>query len=134
MGVYVGRWDCDYCGNVGNLGPHSHCSQCGSSRPADVVFYMPRGVETKVTDNAELEIAKEGANWVCAFCSNSNRNVYKACVSCGALKENSEKQLEVREFSENAVPRSSQPVQQLATKQQAKKKGNFGKYWQLLPF
>jgi hypothetical protein len=127
MGVYVGKWDCDYCGNMGNLGPHSHCLQCGGSRPEDVVFYMPRGVDTEVTDEDELSIAKEGANWVCGLCNNSNRNSYKACVSCGALKDASEKNLEVRAFSEEAVPRTSQPVQKLATPEQPKKKGKFGK-------
>ncbi|MGB1121551.1 MAG: zinc finger protein [Saprospiraceae bacterium] len=114
MGIYVGRWDCDYCGNVGNLGPHVHCSACGSSRPEDVVFYMPRGVDSKVTDEDQIAEAKEGANWVCAFCNNSNRNSYKACVSCGAMQDDSEKSLEVREFTESAVPRSSQPTQKLA--------------------
>ena len=127
MAVYVGRWDCDYCGNIGNLGGHLHCSQCGSSLPDDVVFYMPRGLDTEVTDEAELAIAKEGANWVCTFCSNSNRNSYKACVSCGVLKGTSEKKLKVREFSKNAVPRSSQPAQKLATKEAPKSKGIFGK-------
>ena len=114
MGIYVGRWDCDYCGNMGNLGPHAHCSECGSLRPEDVVFYMPLGVESKVTDEDQIAEAKEGANWVCAFCNNSNRNTFKACVSCGAMKDDSEESLKVREFSEAEVPRSSQPTQKLA--------------------
>lgn len=129
MAVYVGRWDCDYCGNVGNLGPHTHCSQCGSARPADVVFYMPRDVDTKVTDEAELAAAKAGANWVCVYCSNSNANSYKACVSCGGLKDSSKKNLEVREYMEETVPRSSEPVKVLENqaKPKAKSKGFLAK-------
>ncbi|MFK7949373.1 MAG: hypothetical protein AB8G11_17405 [Saprospiraceae bacterium] len=127
MEVYIGRWDCDYCGNIGNLGPHVHCSQCGSSRPEDVVFYMPRGVDSKVTDEDQIAEAKEGANWVCAFCNNSNRNTYKACVSCGAVKEDSESTLKVREFSEGEVPRSSQPTQKLATEKPKKRSSAFPK-------
>ena len=67
MGIYVGRWDCDYCGNVGNLGPHVHCSACGSSRPEDVVFYMPRGVDSKVTDEDQIAEAKEGKLGLCVL-------------------------------------------------------------------
>ncbi len=125
MNVYVGRWDCEYCGNMGNLGPHSHCSQCGSSRPDDVVFYMPRGIEDKVTDKEELEIAKEGANWVCSFCSNSNRQRYNACTSCGALKADSEKYLVVQDFDESVVPRSSKPQKKLKQTQPKKTNNSF---------
>ncbi len=128
MKVYIGRWDCDYCGNMGNLGPHTHCSSCGSARPNDVVFYMPRGVDAEVTDDAELAAAKEGANWVCDFCNNSNRNSYTACVSCGALKEASKKNLQVREFSEREVPTSSKPQQKLAANTKPpKRSSNFFK-------
>jgi hypothetical protein len=122
MAVYVGRWDCDYCGNVGNLGPHIHCSECGSARPADVVFYMPRGIDTEVTDEAELAAAKDGSNWVCAYCSSSNSTGYKACVSCGGLKESSKKDLAVKEFLEDAVPRSSEPAKKLTTETKPKSK------------
>lgn len=132
MGIYVGRWDCDYCGKVGNLGPHVHCSQCGASRPDDVVFYMPRNVETSITDEGQIAEAKEGANWICSYCKNSNRNSYNACVSCGAKKEDSEKSLEIKEFSESAVPRSSKPKKQLATQQPKKRSGNFTKFFVLL--
>jgi hypothetical protein len=125
MAVYVGKWDCDYCGNVGNLGPHTHCSQCGGARPADVVFYMPRGVDAEVTDAEELAAAKAGADWVCVYCNNSNRNGYEACVSCGGLKYSSKKDLEVKEFLENAVPRSSEPAKKMTTeaKPKSKRKG-----------
>lgn len=123
MNVYVGRWDCEYCGSMGNLGPHAHCSQCGSSRPDDVVFYMPRGVEDKVTAEEELKIAKEGANWVCSFCSNNNRQPFNACTSCGALKADSEKYLVVQDFTESVVPRSSKPQREL-TQTKPKKTNN----------
>ena len=41
MAIRVGRWDCFVCGHKGNLGPETHCTNCGSSRPKDVVFYLP---------------------------------------------------------------------------------------------
>jgi hypothetical protein len=134
MAIYVGKWDCDYCGNVGNLGPHVHCSQCGSARPADVVFYMPRGIDTEVTNEEELAAAKVGVNWVCVSCNNGNSNNYQACVSCGGLKDSSKKNLEVREFMEDAVPRSSKPVKSLATeaKPKAKSKGFLAKIMAVL--
>lgn len=125
MGIYVGRWDCEYCGNVGNLGPHTHCSECGGLRSEDVVFYMPRGVDSSVTDEDAIAEAKEGANWVCGFCNNSNRNSFKACVSCGAMKEDAQSSLEVREFAEAAVPRSSQPEQKMATNANPKRSNGF---------
>lgn len=128
MGIYVGRWDCDYCGNIGNLGPHTHCSECGGLRSEDVVFYMPRGIDSKVTDEDAIAEAKEGANWVCGFCNNGNRNSYKACVSCGAMKDDAQGELKVREFSEREVPRSSQPEQQMATKAQPNRSNAFMKF------
>lgn len=114
MAIYVGRWDCNYCGNIGNLGPHTHCSECGAARPENVVFYMPRNINSEVTDKEQLTEAKAGANWLCGFCNNSNRNTYKACVSCGASKEDAESYLETKEFYEDAVPYSSQ-LEQLST-------------------
>jgi hypothetical protein len=127
MNVYVGRWDCNYCGHLGNLGPHTHCEQCGSARPPDVVFYLPRGIDTRVTDDDALAEAKAGANWVCAFCNNSNHSTYKACTSCGALKDDAKGTLTVREFDEAAVPRSSRPEKPLAQPEKPKSKGKFWK-------
>lgn len=103
MKLYVGKWDCESCGHEGNLGPHVHCANCGAPRPEDVEFYLPRGAEV-VTDEEAIKAAKEGANWVCAFCSNSNRQSYNACVSCGALKVDSEIQLKERTYNLDEVP------------------------------
>jgi len=127
MAIYLGRWDCDYCGNIGNLGPHTHCSQCGAARPEDVLFYLPRNVDSRVTDEEELAEAKEGANWVCAFCDNSNRNSYKACVSCGASKEDAEGFLGTRTYSETEVPHSSQQKFNSTTSAPPKKPRKFPK-------
>ena len=103
MNLYVGKWDCETCGHEGNLGPHVHCSNCGAPRPEDVEFYLPRGANI-VVDEEAIKEAKEGVNWVCAFCSNGNRQSFNACVSCGALHEDSIKKLEEKVYDLDEVP------------------------------
>ena len=56
MAVMVGRWDCPYCGNQGNLGSDTKCKACGVSRGPDVEFYLPEDAEY-TTDEAMLKRA-----------------------------------------------------------------------------
>lgn len=107
MAIRVGRWDCFHCGNIGNLGPHLHCSQCGGPRRKDVRFYLPTDAQV-VEDETTLKEAKEGTDWVCVFCANNNRSSYDACVSCGGLKSDSEAKLEEKEYTLDKVPTSSE--------------------------
>ena len=82
MTLRIGRWDCDACGYKGNLGPLTACEKCGSSRPANVKFYLTDDAEI-VTDKTDIEKAKMGADWVCSFCTGHNKVYDTICVNCG---------------------------------------------------
>ncbi len=105
MGIYVGRWDCLACGNIGNLGPNLHCEKCGSPRPENVKFYMAS--EEEVKDAKKIAQAKAGADWVCAFCNGQNHATSSNCNSCGASKIDSEKKLKTRLYNNDNIPKSS---------------------------
>ncbi len=105
MAIYVGRWDCLACGNIGNLGPKLHCEKCGSPRPENVKFYMASDEEVK--DAKMIAQAQAGADWVCAFCNGQNHAADNNCNSCGASKTDSEKQLKIRNYNNENVPKNS---------------------------
>ncbi|NPA44372.1 MAG: hypothetical protein GXO49_02455, partial [Chlorobi bacterium] len=106
MAVYVGRWDCTSCGNIGNLGPNLHCEKCGSPRPENVKFYMASDQE--VLDKKKIAQAKAGSDWVCAFCNSQNHATQNTCNSCGASKNDSEKKLKEKDYNINDIPTNSQ--------------------------
>lgn len=135
MNVYVGRWDCEFCGNKGNLGPHQHCSQCGAARPKTVQFYLPSD-EQALQDQQELAEAEAGPDWICSNCTAHNKMAYANCVGCGSAyrKEDGDGFLQQKEYDENNVPRSADaPVTPAREIEQpkglspgAKRKGCFG--------
>jgi len=108
MAIYVGRWDCTSCGNIGNLGPKLHCEKCGSPRPENVKFYMAS--EEEVTDKRKIAQAKAGVDWVCAFCNSQNHALQNKCNSCGASKNDSENKLKERKYGTDEVPFSAKQV------------------------
>jgi len=105
MAIYVGRWDCTSCGNLGNLGPKLHCEKCGSPRPENVKFYMAS--EKEVLDKKKISQAKAGVDWICAFCNSQNHAMQNKCNSCGASKNDSEKKLKEIKYGRGKVLTSS---------------------------
>ena len=102
--IRVGRWDCFVCGHIGNLGPETHCSKCDSSRPKDVVFYLPDDAKI-VTEKEEKATAKAGADWICSYCQSHNKTAETVCSTCNNDREvDQEKELEVLDISMEDLP------------------------------
>lgn len=133
--IRVGRWDCFVCGHVGNLGPETHCKNCGASRPRDVVFYLPDEAEV-VKDKKILAEAKGGADWVCSYCSSSNKAAFNVCQTCGNDREvDEEKELETRDLSLNELPTTGARGVNRVKEQQPKEKRDLGKsgnFWRYI--
>jgi hypothetical protein len=108
MTIRIGRWDCSYCGHIGNLGPSTKCENCGATRPPKVKFYLPENAKV-VTNEDEIRKAKAGADWVCSFCGTQNKITDGTCYSCGndRQEEDGDKSLEQKEYLPNEVPRNS---------------------------
>ena len=106
MAIRVGRWDCMVCGTKGNMGPDTHCTNCGSSRPLDVKFYLPSDAEI-VREKAGLKAAKAGPDWACGHCGAQNKAQSTYCGSCGNPKDDKsgDKEVQTRTFAPDAVPR-----------------------------
>src|SRR3989344_3085804 len=83
-----GRWDCESCGKVGNLGRNRTCESCGKPRPENVKFYLPENAPA-VTDPELLKQAEAGADWYCLHCDAGNSNADTTCKQCGAARGSS---------------------------------------------
>jgi hypothetical protein len=95
VAIHVGRWDCQYCGHKGNLGPELNCSQCGKGRGNNVKFYLPEDAP-EVTDQKEIARAKAGSDWVCDYCGMSNKTDALRCQGCGNEKTQADVHLQTR--------------------------------------
>lgn len=136
MAVYVGRWDCPSCGNVGVLGPETQCPNCGASRPKDVKFYLPSDAEL-VKDEKRIKEAQAGVNWVCGHCSNQNTAANTHCSSCGNPRDedSGDENLQEKEYTNEELPQQSferertyHPEEpQYQARQPKKKKNIFGR-------
>jgi hypothetical protein len=105
MAIREARWDCQYCGNIGNLGRDKSCYNCGRSRPEGTKFYLPEDAE-EVTDERLLDQFGSGPDWVCAFCRTSNKNEATSCRSCGATREATSAKQEVKTYALGEAPTS----------------------------
>jgi hypothetical protein len=81
MAIREGKWRCPYCASV-NRGADLACKGCGATRDKDVTFFLDDDAP-EVTDEALLAQAQAGADWVCPFCSTSNRPDEGHCHQCG---------------------------------------------------
>ncbi len=81
--VYVGNWDCEYCGHTEIHGPSAFCPQCGSRRSENVEFYL-RADAVPVTEKNKIDQALSGPDWACSNCSTTNKNKSKFCETCGS--------------------------------------------------
>lgn len=103
MAIREARWDCTYCGTKGNLGRSKSCHHCGRSRPGGTKFYLPDDA-AEVTDDQLLEQAAGGPDWICAFCGTSNKSESTACRSCGAAREGTSEEQEVKTYALGEAP------------------------------
>lgn len=126
MAIREGRWDCPSCGTKGILGRHTSCSQCGRPRPKGIKFYLPSNTD-EVADPSLLAIAQQGADWICQYCSASNRVADQFCTQCGAERGTSPTQ-DVKSYGLDDVPHSGDndsPVPALSIAASKPSKGNF---------
>ena len=104
MAIREGRWDCQYCGTIGNLGRHRQCNNCGRSRPESTKFYLAD--DEQVADKQLQRQALVGPDWVCQYCGTSNAADITICGSCGAPREDSSPSQQVKDYDLSEVPTS----------------------------
>lgn len=104
MAIREGRWDCQYCGTIGNMGRDRSCGNCGRSRPEGTKFYLADDAE--VSDKRLLEQARLGPNWICQFCHTSNAANITVCGSCGASREDASPSQQVKDYALGEAPTS----------------------------
>ncbi len=80
--IVEGFWDCPNC-NAKNRGAMQHCDACGAIRSENVKFYVDDASKV-ITDEAELEKANAGPDWICPFCSNMSPSSSSKCTGCGS--------------------------------------------------
>lgn len=88
--LVMGYWDCQYCGTSHIKGTKRDCPNCDHPRDAGVKFYMDESNVQYLTPE-EAKTKGKGADWLCSFCNNLNSVLDNECKSCGASKEDSEK-------------------------------------------
>lgn len=103
MAVREALWDCQYCDAMGVQGRHDYCPSCSRPRPEGTKFYLPKDAEA-ITDEALLSQTGKGPDWVCAFCDSSNEADQPACVYCGAAREATSAQQQVKEYALGEAP------------------------------
>lgn len=103
MAIREGRWDCQYCGEVGILGRHKVCPNCAHSRPEGTKFYLPP--EEEVVEEAGLQQqARLGPDWICEYCSSSNPADLTVCRHCNAPREATTPEQQVKSYDLGEVP------------------------------
>lgn len=110
-GIRVGRWDCPACGHKGNIGYETSCSQCGSPRGKNVKFYLPDESE-EVADEARIQQARAGVDWICDYCGADNKAADAQCRSCSNPRTETDINRQTREIRFDAEPPAPKPVAQ----------------------
>src|ERR1051326_2575230 len=80
--IREGKWRCTYCDAM-NRGRDMKCVGCGATREQDVEFIYDENAP-EVTDEAQLQAALAGPEWICETCGTSNANAREQCKQCGA--------------------------------------------------
>jgi len=90
MGKLVeGLWDCPYCGANAISGKIRVCPHCAKPRDKDTRFYIGEA-KNYVTEEQAAQINKN-PDWICSYCNSLNSDSDTHCKSCGASREDSEK-------------------------------------------
>jgi hypothetical protein len=82
MTIREGKWKCTYC-DMMNRGRDLKCSGCGAMREQDVQFIYDENAP-EITDEAHLQTATAGPEWLCETCGTSNPSAREDCRQCGA--------------------------------------------------
>lgn len=84
-----GVWNCDKCDNKNIKARYDSCPSCGSRRNSTTRYKM-LDKNNYVAKEDEAKINKR-PDWLCSYCDNLNRANLNSCESCGASKEDSER-------------------------------------------
>lgn len=84
-----GYWICPNC-SAKCRGSEQGCSNCGAIRGENVEFFCDDDAPA-ITDEAELEKAKSGPDWICQFCGNTSPASSPKCTGCGSYREDGKK-------------------------------------------
>lgn len=108
MAIREGAWDCPHCGRKKNRGPKKFCGGCGAPRGEDVRFYLPEGAR-EVTDEAELQRARIGPDWICPYCEGDNPADNAFCSGCGAPRDGAKTRQVVEHRNPPPIPPAATP-------------------------
>jgi hypothetical protein len=81
LGYVQNEWTCPNC-DTRNKGGTKTCVNCGAPQPENVQFELPAD-QKLVTDEADINAAKAGADIHCPFCGTRNPADAKTCSQCG---------------------------------------------------
>lgn len=84
-------WDCDQCGTKDISGLERNCPHCGRPRSTETDFHFIKGKEKEYLDEETADKIGKEPDWLCSFCNSLNNAKNDTCTSCGASKEESEK-------------------------------------------
>ena len=87
--IVEGLWDCQYCDTKGISGRIRVCPHCAKPRNEDTTFYM--GTAKEYISNEEAQQLNKNPDWICSYCNSLNSDNDTNCKSCGASREESEK-------------------------------------------
>jgi hypothetical protein len=108
MAIREGAWDCPHCGRKRNRGPSKFCGGCGAPRGEGVRFYLPEDAR-EVTDDAELQRARTGPDWICPYCEGDNPADNGFCSGCGAPRDGAQTRQVVEHRTPPPIPQAATP-------------------------
>ncbi len=83
--IVENKWRCSSC-DADNLGRHTICQSCGSTKEKDEQDSAPDEHAPAVTDPELLRLAAQKANWVCEYCGSQVRDEHGKCRNCAAAR------------------------------------------------
>lgn len=88
--VVKGVWDCSQCGATKIPRDYMNCPNCGAPQGEDVSFYIA-DYNNYATDEEAARSIEKGPHWMCSYCGSWTEGDKEVCQSCGATRENSNK-------------------------------------------
>ena len=112
--IFMGYWNCNYCGTTDIGGDKMKCPNCGKARGEDVFSpnstdgkqprrYIPEGSD-------EYRRAKSGPDWICEYCGSSNPATVRVCCNCGHSRDEDDKNYYEHHPERDTVITSSTPT------------------------
>ena len=84
-----GVWDCAYCDSKKIRGSIRECPVCGRQRDTNVKFYLDN--PNNYVDDKTAKTINRNPDWLCSYCDGLNSDDVHKCPTCGASREESEK-------------------------------------------